>query len=136
LIMIGLLILFSLAVAYGSVESICSSPGSYAGQSLCYPAGQYCGECVSFYKVCSGDKRVTADWKRGVKVRGAAVSKGAGIATFPNGKYSGHAAVYVSQDANGIQVYDQWVGHPVSTRTIRWNGSGISNNGDSFYVIN
>ena len=33
------------------------------------------------------------------------------------------------------QVYDQWVGHPVATRTIRFGGSGISNDGNKFYVI-
>lgn len=29
----------------------CPNPEAYKGQSLCYPAGQYCGECVSFVKV-------------------------------------------------------------------------------------
>jgi len=79
---------------------------------------------------------VTGSWRQGTKVRGANIAYGTGIATFPNGRYSGHAAIYVGQNSQGIQVWDQWKGHPVSTRTIRWNGSGISNNGDSFYVIN
>ena len=35
------------------------------------------------------------------------IPSGTAIATFPNGKYSGHAAIYVSQDYRGIQVYDQ-----------------------------
>jgi hypothetical protein len=53
-----------------------------------------------------------------------------------SGGYSGHAAIYISQNTQGIQVWDQWKGHPVSQRTIRWDGSGsISNNGNSFYVI-
>ncbi|CAF1266269.1 unnamed protein product [Adineta steineri] len=68
-------------------------------------------------------------------VRGASIASGTAIATFPNGKYSGHAAIYTGQNNDGIQVWDQWVGRPVATRTIRWNGSGISNNGDSFFVI-
>ena len=29
------------------------------------------------------------------------------VATFPGGKYSGHAAIYTGQDSNGIQVWDQ-----------------------------
>jgi len=113
----------------------CPNPSNYAGRSLCDFAGGYCGECVSFYKVCSGDRRVTGQWVKGQKVRGASLAVGTGIATFPNGKYFGHAAIYMGQDSGGIQVWDQWKGHPVSRRTIRWNGNGISNNGDSFYVI-
>lgn len=86
-------------------------------------------------------------------MKGAPVAKGAGIATFPRGKitfemewiwiygsllgeYYGHAAIYVGQNSEGIQVWDQWVGHPVSTRTIRWDGAELPNNGNSFYVIN
>lgn len=72
----------------------------------------------------------------GARVKGSRPAFGTTIATFPGGSYRGHAAVYVGQDSNGIQVWDQWVGRPVAPRTIRWTGSGISNNGDSFYVIN
>jgi hypothetical protein len=63
---------------------------------------------------------------------------GTAIATFgPDGKYAGgHAAVYMGQDQNGIQVMDQWVGHPVAPRTIRWDGATPSNNGSLFHVIN
>ncbi|UJR21331.1 hypothetical protein I4U23_024425 [Adineta vaga] len=134
-------ILLSLAVAFLTFVSVtkassCGNPGQYSGKSLCDQAGGYCGQCVSFVKICTGDRRATGSWVRGVKVRGANVPYGTAIATFPNGKYSGHAAIYTGQNADGIQVWDQWVGHPVATRTIRWNGSGISNNGDSFYVIN
>jgi len=114
----------------------CGNPQTYAGRSLCDHAGGYCGECVSFYKICTGDRRTTSQWIQGAKVRGASIAIGTGIATFPNGKYYGHTAIYMGQNSEGIQVWDQWVGHPVSTRTIRWNGNGISNNGDSFYVIN
>jgi len=88
------------------------------------------------FQVATGDYRVTANWVRGVKVKGAAIPFGTAIATFPNGKYSGHTAIYTGQNVEGIQVWDQWVGHSVSQRTIRWNGARISNNGDSFYVIN
>jgi len=134
-----LFVLFAIKAVFAEeaeAQRVCSNPSNYKGQSLCYPAGQYCGECVSFYKVCSGDSRTTSQWVRGAHVKGASLTPGTGIATFPGGKYQGHAAIYVGQNGDGIQVWDQWVGHPVSTRTIRWNGSGISNNGDSFYVIN
>jgi len=113
----------------------CPNPSSFAGREMCDFAGGYCGECVSFYKQCSGDRRTTGQWVQGQRVRGASIAVGTGIATFPNGKYYGHTAIYMGQDSNGIQVWDQWKRHPVSQRTIRWNGNGISNNGDSFYVI-
>ncbi|CAF0802430.1 unnamed protein product [Adineta ricciae] len=130
---------------------ICSDPDSYEGQSLCDFWGKFmlsdyyilctsfiggeCGQCVSFIKICTGDRRQTKEWKKGQKVRGADIAYGTAIATFPNGKYYGHAAIYLGQNQAGIQVYDQWRKHPVSRRTIRWNGSGISNNGNSFYVV-
>ncbi|CAF0937474.1 unnamed protein product [Adineta steineri] len=134
----NMLILLAVAfIAFASVtEAIsCSNPSQYSGRLLCDHAGGYCGECVSFVKVCTGDRRTTSQWSAGVKVRGASIASGTAIATFPNGKYSGHAAIYTGQNNDGIQVWDQWVGRPVATRTIRWNGSGISNNGDSFFVI-
>jgi len=114
---------------------ICSNPERYQGQALCH-RGTYCGECVSFVKVCTGDNRVTGQWVMGRAVKGASLQRGTCIATFPDaGKYRGHAAVYLSQNSEGIQVWDQWKGHPVSPRTIRWNGSGLVNNGNNFYVI-
>jgi len=86
-------------------------------------------------QTCSGDHRPTFQWRRGVQVRGNYLPFGTAIATFPRGSYSGHAAIYVGQNSAGIQVYDQRRGKAVSSRTIRWNGSGISNNGNSFYAI-
>ncbi|CAF2164343.1 unnamed protein product [Rotaria magnacalcarata] len=116
--------------------SSCSNPGQYSGRNLCDHAGGFCGECVSFIKICTGDRRTTSQWGQGIKVRRANIAYGTAIATFSNGRYSGHAAIYTGQNDNGIQVWDQWVGHSVAIRIIRWNGSGVSNNGDSFYVIN
>ncbi len=101
---------------------ICANPASFRGQVLCFPAGQFCGECVSFYKVCiscrfliltgsfqvcTGDSRTTSQWRAGARVRGTNLAFGTGIATFPNGRYSGHVAIYTGQDTNGIQVWDQ-----------------------------
>ena len=122
------------------------------------------------YRICTGDRRRTEQWTRGIRVslctdrqwyiltpeifvqvRGADIPVGTAIATFPNGAYQGHAAIYIGQDKQGIQVWDQvrrataevwwwsrcfqFSGVAVSRRTIRWNGARISNNGDSFYVI-
>ena len=80
----------------------------------------------------------------GDPVKGNAnLEKGTAIATFgPDGKYAGgHAAIYVGQDQNGIQVLDQWAerpgrpAHPVAPRTIRWDAKTPSNNGTLFHVI-
>ncbi|KAK4027683.1 hypothetical protein OUZ56_016730 [Daphnia magna] len=130
-----LLLLLVAAVLDSSFGAVCGNPAQYAGKSLCDPWGGYCGECVSYYKVCSGDKRVTGAWKRGSKVRGSNLRFGTGIATFPNGKYSGHVAIYVGQDSRGIRVWDQWKGKAVSQRTISFSGKGLVNNGNNYYVI-
>lgn len=165
-ILIAMSLMLAIAVRFGSCY-ICPNPQSYAGRVVCDPWGGYCGQCVSFIKVntlsrnvtlmviyaldytcnvllllqrCSNDRRVTQQWRPGVRVRDAkSLPVGTTIATFVNGRYpnagSMHAAVYVSKDANGILVWDQWVGRPVSRRVIRWNGSGLANNGNSYYVI-
>ena len=95
-------------------------------------------------KVCTGDHSQTALWGMGDPVKGNAnLEKGTAIATFgPDGKYAGgHAAIYVGQDQNGIQVLDQWAerpgrpAHPVAPRTIRWDAKTPSNNGTLFHVI-
>jgi hypothetical protein len=101
------------------------------------------GECVAYVKA-TARAPATSQWRRGKIVKGAMdIAEGTAIATFdPKGHYENvsgksHAAIYVSQDANGIQVYDQWRAHPVAMRTIRFNnpGHGGSNDGDAFYVI-
>jgi hypothetical protein len=51
LLLVSVLIIAVVGVTSGS---ICSNPASYAGKSLCDPWGTYCGECVSFVKVCTG----------------------------------------------------------------------------------
>jgi hypothetical protein len=117
---------------------ICSSPESYVGKKV------GAGQCVEFVKQCSSAP-ATASWKKGPRVRGnATIISGAAIATFdaegkyPNRSTGNHAAIYVSQDANGIWVYDQWVAQgQVKKRLIRFKG-GIgspSNDGDAFFVV-
>lgn len=101
------------------------------------------GQCVRYVQVAA-KAPATTQWVQGVKVRGAQnISKGTAIATFVDGQYpnnstGNHAAIYLSQDADGILVLDQWVSQgKVKKRKIRFKGgSGSpSNDGDTFYVV-
>lgn len=101
----------------------------------------YCGQCVSYVTtVCPTIPVNTGKWKKGVPVKGnATIVEGTAVATFgANGQYQGHAAIYVKQDEAGMSVYDQWItgsGKAVGLRVIAWDGTGISNRGDGFYVV-
>lgn len=101
----------------------------------------YCGQCVSFVTtVCPTIPVTTTQWVKGVPVKGnTTIVEGTAIATFDaQGNYRGHAAIYVGQNAEGIEVYDQWItgaGKAIGSRLIKWNGVGVSNNGDGFYVV-
>lgn len=94
----------------------------------------------------------TSTWQEGAAVRGnTTIAKGTAIATFVNGKYpnaahGNHAAFYVSQDATGIKVMDQWTNMKkkpkVSSRVLSFQGKDRngklldpSNNGDAFSII-
>jgi hypothetical protein len=89
----------------------------------------------------------TVFWRAGRRVKTAqlgAIVPGTAIATFtaagtyPTGSEgSRHAAVYLSHDANGIRVIDQWVSKSTpSARTLPFKGGDRSSNtGDHFYVI-
>jgi hypothetical protein len=124
-----------------------SSRASTIGPSKSKPAldqqgsPDFCGQCVSYVtRVCDSIPVGTSAWKKGGPVKGnAAIVEGTAIATFDNaGKYKGHAAIYVSQTDKGINVYDQWVtgvGKAIGPRLIRWDGVGVSNNGQGYYVI-
>lgn len=91
-------------------------------------------------------------WREGGAVFGDfAIEKGTAIATFVGGKYESnrtgnHAAFYLSQDAGGIWVMDQWANNTtkpkVSKRYIRRKaaktGGGFvdpSNNASAYFVI-
>lgn len=89
---------------------------------------------------------LTATWTKGAAVQGnTSLQPGTAIATFgSNGTYtnsldgSSHAAIYLGQNAEGIQVQDQWVGQVAHVRTIPWTNSysaKAANNGSAFYVI-
>ncbi|MGF6264877.1 hypothetical protein OKW49_005805 [Paraburkholderia youngii] len=64
--------------------------------------------------------------------------------TFVSGRYpqhgrtGKHAAIYLGQDASGIQVMDQWNSqNQVRRRTIYWHphSGGLSNDANAFSVI-
>jgi hypothetical protein len=116
---------------------IAANPDQYAGQVV----GD--GQCVAFVRTASGAP-ATASWSQGAQAKGSAIAAGTAIATFdPNGTYgnhtdgTSHAAIYIGQDAGGLQVWDQWVGQPVHQRTIAFRGGAGKpvNDGDAFYVI-
>jgi hypothetical protein len=104
------------------------------------------GYCVDFVKVAAGVPR-TALWQQGAEVRGNPhIAPGTAIATFESdGSYTSetgnHAAIYLSQDEDGIWVYDQWQGQPVHKRLISFEGGAgakrgsKSNDGRRFAVI-
>ena len=112
-------------------------PEKYSGQVV----GD--GQCVVFVEAVSGAPH-TALWKQGALVKNSTIAVGTAIATFdPNGTYgnhtdgSSHGAIYVGQNAAGLQVWDQWTGQPVHQRTIRFQGGAAlpANDGDMFYVV-
>jgi hypothetical protein len=94
---------------------------------------------------------VTRLWTEGARVLGThTIQKGTAIATFVDGKYANgttgnHAGLYISQDAGGIWIMDQWssdTGKPkVSKRYLRKKGQSgnryvdPSNNADAYSVI-
>jgi hypothetical protein len=102
----------------------------------------FCGQCVSYVKQVCPSLPATTAWIKGLPVRNNAnIVPGTVIATFNDfGRYEGHAAIYVSQDQEGISVYDQYVTPPspkaIGPRTLRWGAAGRSNNGDNFCVVN
>lgn len=91
-----------------------------------------------------------ANWKAGDVVKGhPSIKRGTAIATFVNGVYpndehGNHAALYVSQNAAGIWVVEQWKSltrpqkRQLSFKGKNDAGTGWkdpSNNGDAFSII-
>jgi hypothetical protein len=140
-----------------AVTSACASPEPAA---VPRPGGPYiatrpeafegrvvgAGHCVDFVKAAAGVP-LTAAWQEGATVRGNPnIEPGTAIATFESdGSYTSqsgnHAAIYLSQNEDGIWVYDQWRGQPVHKRLIPFEGGGgakrgnKSNDGRRFAVI-
>ena len=125
---------------------VASAPKAYLNTSV----GS--GQCVPLVEAATGAPRDAA-WSRGKVVKGATdIAVGTAIATFDaDGRYGNHtngqshAAIYMGQDARGIQVIDQWVHmkhgkrevHAAQTRTIAFRGGHgpRSDDGDQFYVV-
>jgi len=108
--------------------------GEWTGQA------PYYGECVSYVKAVTPGLPQTSLWKKGAQVKGnPKLVAGTVIATFSgSGHYSGHAAIYESQNADGLHVVDQWItlpAQPIHRRTLRFGAHGQSNNGDDFFVV-
>ena len=124
----------------GGTGSIATNYSQYLNQSV------GTGQCVALVQAADSSVGLTATWTQGSAVQGnTSLQPGTVIATFgANGTYtnstdgSSHAAIYLGQNAQGIQVEDQWLGHPASIRTIAWNSTTSSyaaNNGSAFYVV-
>src|SRR5690349_21081902 len=103
-------------------------------------------ECVEFVRQVTGAP-ATRFWRPGLRVRHAfpgQIKPLTAIATFVGGAYptddqGRHAALYLTHDATGIRVLDQWNKQgEVKERVIRFNrkaGTSRSDDGDTFYVI-
>lgn len=110
------------------------------------------GECVPLVQQATGAPH-TSKWHRGAAVRGnLALRPGTAIATFDDdGRYGNHsdgrshAAIYLSQDAHGIRVIDQWNWrkngridghHRPGERLIKFdNRKSQDNDGNMYYVV-
>jgi hypothetical protein len=99
------------------------------------------GQCVDFVREVTG-LPPTGHWREGAPAF-EAVSGGA-IASFDaNGRYgshtngASHAAILIWVEDDGLRVWDQWVGHPVAQRVIRFKGgNGMAcDDGDAFSLI-
>jgi len=122
---------------YSKVETLEGKPKVFGGS---------CAGIVQWYTIAG----LANFWREGIAVRGNSVKivKGTAVATFVNGKYpnkpsGNHAALYVSQDAAGVYVMDQWTAkHTIGKRLMRFKGKQAdgtyfdpSNNGDALSVI-
>ena len=116
---------------------VATAPASLAGRVV----GS--GQCVAY--VCQAcEAPTTPHWTRGVLVKGSKPPVGTAIATFdPDGTYGNHtdgrshAAIFHDEVAEGLLVWDQWLGHPVQPRLIHFRdgmGSAV-NDGDRFYIV-
>jgi hypothetical protein len=113
--------------------------GKYQGQTL--GAAPFVGECAAGVQQVFSEAGIqlgrTASWRPGVLVRGGQVAAGTAIASFKNGRYWRHAAILIRETSLGLEVWDQWIGRPWGSRTLRFtdNSNDGSNNGNLFYVI-
>jgi hypothetical protein len=106
------------------VPFVAAHPEWHIGQTVGEGANR--GQCVAFVRAAA-DVPHTSEWRRGDPVATTDIPRGTAIATFDaNGRYGNHAdgrshaAIFQQQISTGIRVFDQWVGHPVAHRVIRW----------------
>ena len=109
-------------------------------------------ECVALVQHYIATLPRSTTWKEGKAVLGNKdIVKGTAIATFVDGRYlslptGNHAAFYISQDANGIVIMDQWADDKKKPVVSKWhvrkkgkhpNGKYIdpSNNAEAYSVI-
>lgn len=99
------------------VGNVAQGWDGFAGQSV----GS--GQCVALVQAADPGVGLTRTWAQGAQVQGnTSLVPGTVIATFDGiGRYanatdgSSHAAIYLGQNAQGIQVLDQWADHPAAT---------------------
>ena len=126
----------------GAASAVGATKGAY-GSLIGRSAGS--GQCVALVRATNPALGSTANWVRGAAVQGnTSLQPGTPIATFAaSGRYanatdgSSHAALYLGQNAQGVQVLDQWSGSPAAVRTIPWNnpGGAAANTGSAFHVV-
>ena len=116
------------------MPTVTKSPERYAGKVV----GS--GHCVPFTREVTG-LPPTSYWRQGVPALDA--EPGCAIATFdPDGRYGNHtdgrshAAILIEKTADGLRVWDQWIGQPVHERVIRnRKGAGHAVNDSSRYYV-
>ena len=93
-------------------------------------------ECVALARGMS-NAPPSSLWQKGEHVKGSRnIAKGTIIATFEDGHYHGHAAVFLGETADGIYVYDQWNAQKAHTRVIHYSGKhAFVDQGDNYYVV-
>ncbi len=136
----------SAATAASEGRYVANNPEQWAGR-----ASVGTGECVPLVQQATGAPHASA-WRQGAMVKGnTALAPGTAIATFDaagryaNHSHGRHAAIYLSQDASGIKVIDQWnrrdaqgnvFPQPPHIRVLQFNDRlGASDNGNKFSVV-
>ena len=137
------------AASFGGkgVATAATVPSGLAPSDLQHWVGRSAGsgQCVALAQAVQPGVGPTRTWACGDKVQGnTSLQPGTVIATFDSAnRYanaidgSSHAAIYLGQNAHGVQVLDQWAGSAAAVRTIPWtNPSGVAaNTGSAFHVV-
>jgi hypothetical protein len=121
---------------------VAAHPEHYVGQVV--GEGRHRGQCVAYVRAVTKLPQ-TSLWIEGAPVWDCDdLAPGTAIACFDaNGCYgnktdgSSHAAIYLEHADDGIWVYDQWIGHPVSRRLIQARGGAgqAVDDADAYSVV-